>query len=777
MNAIFPIVGALAFGKIIFDIGDKAWELEQKAVHAAQAIKDAFEDIDAKARVTSDDLDIQNDKLQDEIDKLSGHPNNGLQTALDEARKMADKLLESLQADRKELAALLKEHEVSTLGSLLSGLAGTPVSPTGPQGKELLADQRKLTEQIAAATDEYNQALTKTTDRTALKAATDKKNEAVRAAYQSQIDAYKRESARLKKEQADSESDAQMAQGMGGQAAGLRGTPIDNSGKIENIEGRARELQRKLHDEAASESIASRTETVGQMKHDKPGKSGKTEDPNKDQLKQIEDDFVRLDAAKVAVSGEHLTAGDAASFWAQYLGTFEAKSEEAKKVLEEFARFQAENHKKLQESIAKYNTKQTEVDDGGQRALEKSSAAMAKWSSESSADILRTGAKWDEYFSQLAKGKEITAAIAEEISLTQLRALEASGGISHLGAVQVEAQMHAEQHRRALVALREELERLNKEAARDPLTGKVTDPKQAAKIAGVENQITQQKGKGSVQGAQDKAAIDAAIAKPYLDVFDHIDAGWKKVQNDLIAGNKNIAQDFVQTGMSLVQSGAAWMEEWLAKRAKTYIRDVVLRHTAEGQKAAADAAANATQTAALTSTYAAQTAAQTAALAAQTSAVVTAVTAQTAAQTAAAATTQAVVAASDVAKVISYAAVAGAAETAATLNPAAGMAMFAATVGTFGPLASFDVGTAYVPHDGLAMIHKGESILPPPQTHVLNDALNGGGGKGGGNTVNLNYNGQVNAFDRSGMRSTLKSHAEDILSIVREGIGRGSLSR
>jgi len=46
----------------------------------------------------------------------------------------------------------------------------------------------------------------------------------------------------------------------------------------------------------------------------------------------------------------------------------------------------------------------------------------------------------------------------------------------------------------------------------------------------------------------------------------------------------------------------------------------------------------------------------------------------------------------------------------------------------------------------------------------------------GGDQFHLHYNGQVNAFDRSGMRSTLKSHAGDILDIVREGWRSGKLA-
>ncbi len=49
----------------------------------------------------------------------------------------------------------------------------------------------------------------------------------------------------------------------------------------------------------------------------------------------------------------------------------------------------------------------------------------------------------------------------------------------------------------------------------------------------------------------------------------------------------------------------------------------------------------------------------------------------------------------------------------------------------FAAVASFDKGTSYVPRDGMAMLHKGEAVLPPPQTSALVNALSGGGSQSG----------------------------------------------
>ena len=110
--------------------------------------------------------------------------------------------------------------------------------------------------------------------------------------------------------------------------------------------------------------------------------------------------------------------------------------------------------------------------------------------------------------------------------MAQLRALEASGGITRLGAAQVEAALHAKEHAAALAVLQAELDQLERAATKgkNPITGQeeYTEPKQAADIQRVRNQISQQKGKGAAQGITDASAIQQQIVAPYKKAFDTI---------------------------------------------------------------------------------------------------------------------------------------------------------------------------------------------------------------------------------------------------------------
>ncbi|MDP9039572.1 MAG: hypothetical protein M3O02_09920 [Acidobacteriota bacterium] len=725
MQAIFPLIGGLAFGKILLDMGEKIVDVEQKAQHASTAIDEAFGDLHDKAQVTNADLALQNDKLQDEIDKLSGHPNNGLQTALDEARKMADQLLSSLRADRKELEALLKEHEVGAFGSLLSGVA-----PTHTEGKEVLADQQNLTNQVRDAQKKFEAEFTAASDDTGRQAATDRRNVAIRAAFRSQIDTYRQETERLSQEEKDSAAASRKSLETGDAPLKV----VDNSAKLSIINGRAQQLQDALDHEKYIESIAQKEKTVGQLKQDKANapKAGAENKEAEQRFKKMEAD---LNEEKLQYN---LSVKAVFDFWAARRSAFEQGSEQYNQVTAKMAEQAVAGSRAAAEALKKVQAEQKKNTNGnGEAAVDKGMEDMSKAMQKQGENVIRSGQQWDEYFRAMEHGKEITAAIADEINIAQLRALEASGGITRLGAAQVEARMHAEQHRIALAALREELERLEKEATRDPVTGAVTDPKQAARIAGVQNQITQEKGKGQVQAGQDKVAVGAEIARPYLTAFNDINSGWLKVQRDLIQGNQGIKRSFAEMGLGLVQSMAAATEKMLADIARGEIKKMALHAATSKANATIDAAGAATST-------------QVSALSAL--------------------------------KQMNHAAsvAAGKAWSAMAdipiVGPELGAVAAAATYAGVMALASFDVGTAYVPHDGVAMIHEGETILPPPQAQVLRDALSGGGnGSDGGGDMHLHLGGNSFSSANGDFRSQLNTHERHLATMFQRMHREGKL--
>jgi hypothetical protein len=132
------------------------------------------------------------------------------------------------------------------------------------------------------------------------------------------------------------------------------------------------------------------------------------------------------------------------------------------------------------------------------------------------------------------------------------------------------------------------------------------------------------------------------------------------------------------------------------------------------------------------------------------------------------ATSLATTATENTALVTSNAAVAAAGASAATaaipvvgpaLAPAAAATTFTDTM-AYASLASFDEGTSFIPRDGMAMLHEGEAVLPPPQTDELRAALGSRGRNGGGTVINNHYSPQISAIDGPSVAGALQTHGQ-----------------
>jgi len=142
-------------------------------------------------------------------------------------------------------------------------------------------------------------------------------------------------------------------------------------------------------------------------------------------------------------------------------------------------------------------------------------------------------------------------------------------------------------------------------------------------------------------------------------------------------------------------------------------------------------------------------------------------------------TTQASIAATNVATAESYAAVAATAAAAAVagipvvgpgLALSAASAMEASLQG-FAAMAAFDRGTSYIPRDGVAMLHKGEAVLPPPQTEAMVAALSGRGGNQSGQPpsgVQLHY---APVFQSGGTASDSRKTVRELSKMFRNSLG------
>ena len=123
LQAIFPIVGAIAFGEILVRLLGHVIEFFNALKQAPERAEGLFRQLNDSIQTTIDELQLSNDKLDQQIAKLSGHPQNGLKILLDEAIVAADKLAAALEKDISALAALLKQEHVGVLTGLITGVA------------------------------------------------------------------------------------------------------------------------------------------------------------------------------------------------------------------------------------------------------------------------------------------------------------------------------------------------------------------------------------------------------------------------------------------------------------------------------------------------------------------------------------------------------------------------------------------------------------------------------------------------------------------------------
>lgn len=124
MQAIFPVVGAIAFIEILGHVGEKIYEVFTQGANAQEKMRGEAAQLHQSLLLTNDALQVSNDKLDNEIAKLTGGHPNALKLMLDEAKESADKLAEALGKDGKALYDFLKQNQPGFFARLL-GTAGT----------------------------------------------------------------------------------------------------------------------------------------------------------------------------------------------------------------------------------------------------------------------------------------------------------------------------------------------------------------------------------------------------------------------------------------------------------------------------------------------------------------------------------------------------------------------------------------------------------------------------------------------------------------------------
>jgi lambda family phage tail tape measure protein len=124
LKAAFPVVGAIAFGSLIAEQVIKVRDFIKAMNKMPEEIRNSFRDMHTSLQMANDELRIVNDRLENDISKLEGKPQNNLALMLDETRIMADRLSKSLSEDSRKVKELL-EHNSNGIFAQFFGKGST----------------------------------------------------------------------------------------------------------------------------------------------------------------------------------------------------------------------------------------------------------------------------------------------------------------------------------------------------------------------------------------------------------------------------------------------------------------------------------------------------------------------------------------------------------------------------------------------------------------------------------------------------------------------------
>ncbi len=309
---------------------------------------------------------------------------------------------------------------------------------------------------------------------------------------------------------------------------------------------------------------------------------------------------------------------------------------------------------------------------------------------------------------------DIQEKINVQMHEAQIRYQEAVGAITPLEASYAMAAEHARQYS-------EQLADLNALLAEQKKSGNDVGAAQT------QNQIAGLGGQRQVQAIQDQTQAAQLAAQPWVSAANEISNAWFGAFNRMVVGGRDAWHNMQKAEEQLVMSGIQHAEQWVAKWLEAETRQLVAHLVTNEGRVASDASA-AAQSATISATESLKEATH----------------------------------AAGVAAANTWAAVSSIPIIGPELAPPAAAAAYSGVLA----LAAFDQGTSFVPRDGIAMIHQGETILPPPEAEVLRDALSGGRGSQSGQPggLQLHYS---PTFTSHGTPSDARKTVKDLGRMLR----------
>jgi len=526
LQLAFPIVGAIALGEIVVDLGKKLYDAFDLGGERARKTADDIRSVTNELNTSNTALDVQIDKLQQEEAKLEKKPFNGIKLVLDEAAQAAQNLSDKLDGVIKKEEEAVKSMSASIPQRLLGG------SQTGYE-QTMLQQHAKWLGQAKNEQDQLNESV-------------------------SFGNSLNQRLAELQQKQRDSAESSQLAL--------QQGTAVNVTDYSNEINAVKQLISWHQQEQAEIQKNIDLNKQQGatQNARDHADDAGLANKADTARLKAME---VARDLEKqeglITIKNDH-------DFWAARINEFTAGSEQFKTVMDKITQDDVEGARKASEAIAKLKSSQLrsannpDVLIAGQQAID-------TWLLKTADDATHSGDAWKAYNAELLKSFEINTQNAAALQEANLATDVAEGSVTRVSAAHQLAAIHAEEYRAKLKALEDELRSLQAASA-NLHPGDKDYAQNQTQIQGIRNQIAQVQGQGAVTGVKDASATTQAIASPYLNAFGQINQGFLQVQSKMILGTQSISRDFAQMGANLVVSVAGAWEKMLAKQIASEIQ-------------------------------------------------------------------------------------------------------------------------------------------------------------------------------------------------------------
>jgi hypothetical protein len=298
LQSAFAVFGAVALLEVLVQIGEAFATAFDLGGERARAMDTEIANVTLDIRRSTDELELQIQKLAQEQAKLEKKPFNGTQLVLDEAAVAADRLSERLEHVYEQELKVVKAMG----GSVPERALGLTVNTHDEQ--VMLEEHKKYMAQSVSTQQQYNE------------------TQSFSNALQSHLNELKAEQAQADKNELES-----------GVASGI------------NLASKIRSTEFLLNQQKSEQKNIQTTmdlehqEAATQKARDEHVPKGPSVSTDTSQLKVIEEQFSELQEKTIQLRGTGLTAGEAAAYWKPFLEEFRVDAQQYRALIDEASNY------------------------------------------------------------------------------------------------------------------------------------------------------------------------------------------------------------------------------------------------------------------------------------------------------------------------------------------------------------------------------------------------------------------------------------------------------